>query len=285
MAARLTRGGDGFLTAPQQLTARTSLYALLRQRGLVPARCNPSDHLFLPDPLPHRKRTRLLQLWKDYGFRLLLRDILKSPESVSLSALTHYCAPEAAERFLLELVELGLVENRGGDRYTCLVGDSSSFGVTLEWFLSEIIAEEFAAPTLWGVRIRGTGLGDFDVLATLGDRLLYTEAKSSPPKHIHHGEVMAFWHRLESLRPDMAIYFVDTHLRMKDKIVILFEQAIRELGLDREKFAVKRLHDEIFHIQERIFIANSHRSVVGNLRRCIRMAGGGMLPVKETKDS
>jgi hypothetical protein len=246
----------------------------LRQRGFVPVRWNPSPRLFLPPKMTPEQRSRILVLWRDYGFRLLTRDLLHKSGRARLSDLQKFCSPEATEKFLGELVALGLVEKVGPRSYACLVGDSGSFGVTLEWYLSEMLEAEFAASSLWGVRISGPGPGDFDVLAKLGHRLLYVEAKSSPPKHIHQSEVEAFWKRLLGLQPDVAIYFVDTHLRMKDKIVVLFEEALRSYALAGKESdaSVERLHGEIFHIGKRVFLTNSHRSIEANFRRCFQHA-------------
>lgn len=203
-----------------------------------------------------------------------MRDLLLKKDRARLSDLRRFCSAEAAERFLGELEGLGLVEKVGRRAYACRVGDSGSFGVTLEWYLAHMLDEGFGAPALWGVRFRALGPGDFDVLAGLGHRLLYVEAKSSPPKHIHEGEVLSFWKRLTSLQPDLAVYFVDTHLRMKDKIVVLFEQALGTYGLAgaREAPVIERLHDEIFQIGGRVFLVNSHRSIEMNFRRCLRRA-------------
>jgi hypothetical protein len=244
----------------------------LKRRGLQPARWNPSRRLFLPRNITDAERNRLLELWRDYGFRLLVRDLLARCERARLADLTRFCSENAATRFLVELERLRLVRKLGPRTYACTVGDSGSFGVTLEWYLSELLREEFAAPALWGVRVRRLSPGDFDVLATLGPRLLYVEAKSSPPKHIHEPEVRAFWKRLAGLQPDIAFYFVDTHLRMKDKIVALFDEVLPEYGIAGTNVEpkIERLHDEIFHIGGRAFVINSHRSIEENFRRCIR---------------
>jgi hypothetical protein len=220
------------------------------------------------------ERGRLLGLWRDYGFRLLVRDLLAHFERARLADLCRFCSEEAAVRFLFEMETLRLVRRLGPRTWAPAAGDPGGFGVTLEWYLSELLREEFAAPALWGVRIRSLSPGDFDVLATLGPRLLAVEAKSSPPKHIHEPEVRAFWKRLAGLQPDLAFYFVDTHLRMKDKIVVLFEETLREYGLagDDAERKIERLHDEVFHIGRRVYLLNSHRSIEENFRRCLRHA-------------
>jgi len=61
--------------------------------------------------------------------------------------------------------------------------------------------------------------GDYDVLGKFDGLILYSEVKSSPPKQICAGEVSAFLDRVSDLLPEIAVFFMDTELRMKDKIV------------------------------------------------------------------
>ena len=70
--------------------------------------------------------------------------------------------------------------------------------------------------------------GDYDVLSWVERNLLYLEVKSSPPKHIEGIEIGAFLDRIEALMPNFAILLVDTELRMKDKLVPLFEERARD---------------------------------------------------------
>ncbi|NIT99503.1 MAG: hypothetical protein GWN01_00720, partial [Nitrosopumilaceae archaeon] len=68
--------------------------------------------------------------------------------------------------------------------------------------------------------------GDFDVLASWLGKLLYIESKSAPPKGIHNPEISAFLERVQNTKPDLAIFINDTHLRVKDKIVLMFEEEL-----------------------------------------------------------
>ena len=64
--------------------------------------------------------------------------------------------------------------------------------------------------------------GDYDVLGRLDGALVYLEVKSSPPKQVYDSEVRAFLDRVEDLAPDLAVFLMDTELRMKDKLVPMF---------------------------------------------------------------
>jgi hypothetical protein len=146
-----------------------------------------------------------------------------------------------------------------------------SFGETLEWFVARLIEREFSAEVLWGIRIKGREPGgDYDVLARIEHELVYVEMTSSPPKHIYQRDVAAFFNRIATVAPHMAVFFVDTELRMTDKIVPLFDAELRERHGNRAKtrFAVTRLRGELYHINHRVFIINCKRSVALNLKYC-----------------
>jgi len=89
------------------------------------------------------------------------------------------------------------------------------------------------------------------VVALMEGSLVYVETTSSPPKHIKQRDIQAFFDRLEVLAPDLAIYLEDTQLRMKDKIVMMFEtelqrrtgsswrKSVRSLGLTEKSLVSK----------------------------------------------
>ena len=92
--------------------------------------------------------------------------------------------------------------------------------------------------------------GDYDVITAIENQFGYIEVKSSPPKHIDIPEIRAFVDRIQSLRPHFAIFLEDTHLRMKDKLAVMFEEEMqRRYGEQaHQNYPVQRLHEEIFTI-------------------------------------
>src|SRR5713101_138495 len=62
------------------------------------------------------------------------------------------------------------------------------------------------------------------IALSLGDA--YLELKSSP-KHLTQGEVAAFFARVRRLRPDVAVFAMDTALRLSDRVLPLL---VAELG-------------------------------------------------------
>jgi hypothetical protein len=93
--------------------------------------------------------------------------------------------------------------------------------------------------------------------------------KSSPPKHIESTEVRSFLDRIEALRPNLAVMLVDTELRMKDKMVVMFEEELTTKS-GREGSPVRRLFDETFQIQDQVFLTNSRPNLISNLAQIFR---------------
>ncbi len=250
-----------------------SVEGLLRTRGLRIFRKDPTEHLFFPPDLSLEERDRFFKLMKKYSFRLVLRDMIKYQDGFGPRELTRYCSPKVVKRYCEALEGMGILLKRGRQRYRLRIRPLFSFGPTLEWFIAEMFKKEFASPALYGVSVKKTRSGgDFDVVASWNRRLVYVEVKSSPPRGIEQPEITTFFSRLEDLLPDVAILFNDTQLRMKDKLVGMFEEELqRRYGGEVEKDqSVERLIGELFHIQHRIYLVNSKRDVVENFSICLR---------------
>jgi hypothetical protein len=245
----------------------TCLQEVLRRRGIAVARANPADDLLFPARLSAHMTNRLYDLLKRYSFRLFLRDVITHRDHLTEQALTRFCSRKTVEEYLELLRKTRIVQGGGGGR--CRLAKSlQSFGPTLEWLVAQIFQREFHSPALWGVRLLDMAPGgDYDVLTLVEGDLLYVEVKSSPPKHIEQREIAAFMDRVGELIPNAALFLVDTELRMKDKIVPMFEEECRR----RERPAhPRRLVDELFLCADRIFLVNSRPGLVSGLGRCLR---------------
>ena len=145
----------------------------------------------------------------------------------------------------------------------------TSFGPTLEWYVAELLKREFGAEALWGVKFRRPKVGgDYDVLAKLDGSLLYVEVKSSPPKQITDSEMTAFLDRVEDLSPEFSVFLMDTELRMKDKIVPMFEQALAKRSNDPPP--VSNGSSGSFSVYRTgIFIVNAKESIGRNLEKVV----------------
>jgi Holliday junction resolvase-like predicted endonuclease len=256
----------------KNLPAGTPIKNVLKERGLKVFRQNPREKLLFPADISPGMKTRFYELLKRYSFRLFLRDMAKKSEGFRITDLVRYVSPEVAEQYIRFLLSVGSIEEKGKEAFRIRNGSITSFGPTLEWFVAEMFKREFASPAIYGVHFKDTRAGgDFDVIARWGRRLVYVEVKSSPPRGIEINEVSAFFSRIDDLIPDVALFFNDTQLRMRDKIVILFQEELenRYGPQAHQTHPVARLVDELFHIHDRIFIVNSRKDVVHNFGTCL----------------
>jgi len=223
-------------------------------------------------PLAGRSQEHFYNLLKKYSFRLFLRDVIKNRESFTLGDLLRYCSEKTAREYLMILAREGLIESTGRKKYRLKDMRIVSFGDTLEWLICQILRKEFHLPAAWGLQVEDNiGGGDFDVVALMEGNLVYVETKSSPPKHIGQHEISAFVDRLDALRPGLAIFLEDTQLRMRDKIVVMFEHELhRRYGPSwKKKAPLRRLEREIFGIGDRLFITNSDPDLAFNIGFCL----------------
>jgi hypothetical protein len=252
----------------------TPLPALLRRRGFRIYKKEPPDDLLVPRG---RFIDKYYLLLHRYSFRLFLRDVIKHQKRFSLKDVTRYAVADVTKEYIDLLVTMGLLEKRA-DSYSLGKRTIKSFGTTLEWFLAEILRREFEAEAIWGMKFKRPIVGgDYDLIAKVDSSVLYMEVKSSPPKQIYANEISAFLDRVVDLLPEIAVFFMDTELRMKDKIVPMFEEELKrrsEGGLslfptEDETPRVKRIEKELFHIQNKIFIINAKDSIVNNLEKVL----------------
>ena len=249
------------------------LRGMLRRRGLEPFRANPGNHLLFPPGFTDGEKGRFYDLFKKYSFRLFLREILNRQGIFRIPEVVRFSSLETGEKYLRCLLDLGMVASGEDLRYRFLFLPTASLGPTLEWFMAEVFRKEFFCPAFYGLRFKGTRCGgDFDVVSAMEGRLIYMEVKSSPPKNIEGDEVHEFFGRLEDLQPHLAFFFVDTELRLKDKIVPLFEAewSTRNSRPGEYLPPVERIADEIFFLDPALYLLSSKRSIVRNLAVCFR---------------
>ncbi|MDH7500068.1 MAG: hypothetical protein QHH30_06735, partial [candidate division NC10 bacterium] len=242
---------------------------VLRRRGLTFRKASPTDNLLLPAGLPPIQERRFYEMMKRYSFRIFLRELIARRGSRPPSRLRRFCSPETEEEYLNFLVGCGILKEK--EQGHALAKETvRNFGGTLEWFLAQVMEREFACPAIYGVKFDHLSAGgDYDVLSWVERNLLYLEVKSSPPKHIEAPEVRSFLERIEALRPNLSILLVDTELRMKDKMVKLFEEQLAGAG-GKVAGSIRRLFDETFLIKEAIFLTNSKPNLISNLARIFR---------------
>ncbi len=248
----------------------SELKGMLRRRGLDPYRENPTQHLLFPPQLTPEERERFFHLFQRYSFRLFLREILSRKGIFRMAEVTRFSSPETGRNYLRILKDLRMAEASGRGRYRLIFLPTTSLGPTLEWFMAEILKRIFYCPVLYGLRCKGTRYGgDFEVLAAVEGRLLYMEVKSSPPKNIESMEVHEFISRLKDIAPHLALFFVDTELRLRDKIVPIFEAERRADGPEYA-LPIERIGEEVFFAPPKVYILGSKHSIAGNLAVCLK---------------
>jgi len=240
------------------------LRAHLRHRGFV-IHCEQAGRRQVLRPLP-RFLPDFLRAMARYSFRLFLRDLVAHADDIPRRRATRFLSAGVYADYLDRSRRWGLVLEKEGRLF--LGRSVPSFGPTLEWWIARELGEGLGHEALWGVRLKGRRPGgDYDVLARVEERILYLEAKSSPPKQVMDGEMDAFLARTGDLGPDLAVFFMDTELRMKDKIVPMLEAALARRSAGRSR--VERLEGELFHRDHRLYVVNARGGVRRNLARVI----------------
>lgn len=233
---------------------------LLKRRGFRIYKKEPSEDLLIPDREFIDDYYKVLH---KYSFRLFLRDLIKHQDFFTLEMVTRYASSEVTRGYIEFILSIGLIKKLT-DGYRLARRPIKSFGETLEWYVAEVFKREFSAEAIWGVKFkRPTIGGDYDVIAKLDGLIFYAEVKSSPPRQVYDGEISAFLERVSDLSPEISVFLMDTELRMKDKIVPMFEDGLKKRFADSPE--VKRMEKELFQIRDRIFIINSKDSIVRNI--------------------
>jgi hypothetical protein len=242
------------------------LDVLLKRRGFRIYKKEPSEDLLVPE---NKFIGGFYEMLKKYSFRLFLRDVIKHQKFFRLENVTRYATLEVTRDYLEYMINIGLVEKFSGG-FRLSLGPIKSFGETLEWFVAEIFKVEFAAEAIWGIRFKRTMAGgDYDLIAKVDGAILYMEIKSSPPKQIYQKELSAFLDRVSDLSPEISLFFVDTELRMKDKIVLMFDEELKKRHVNPPK--VIRLEKELFQILDKIFIINAKASIAANIEKILSL--------------
>ncbi len=248
------------------------LSSILKRRGFRIYKKEPSDDLFIPK---ERFVDGYYEMLKRYSFRLFLRDVIKHQLLFTPKQVTRYSTKEVTLQYLDYLVKVGLAarvdEATENTFYGLTKGPVKSFGETLEWFMAEIFRREFSIEAIWGVKMKRPMVGgDYDLLGKIDGAILYMETKSSPPKQIYQNEIRAFFDRVYDLMPEIAMFFMDTELRMKDKIVPMFEDELRFRFTGPPE--VKRMEKELFEVdaeKPKIFIINAKDSIINNIEKVL----------------
>lgn len=193
--------------------------------------------------------------------------MIKRQNFFTLENITRYSSSKVTKEYIKHLLDVGLAVKKDNG---CVLTRRpvKSFGETLEWYVAEVFKREFSSESIWGVKFKRAMIGgDYDVIAKFNGSIFYVEVKSSPPKQIYENEISAFIDRIDDLSPEIAVFLMDTELRMKDKIVPMFENELKKRFPNPPE--IVRMEKELFQIRDRIFIINSKGSIVKNLEKVL----------------
>ena len=243
--------------------------AMLVRRGLTPRLSRPD----LPfDPrLPDAALDAIADRLDHYAFRLFLRGAILATAPFRPLETTRYLDLAGARRLAEECVALGLAERRPDERYRLLVR-ARSFGGTLEWWLARRLAARLGLEAVTGVRTGAPGVGgDLDVVASAEGKLVYLELKSGPPKHLTQAELRSFLARVRAVRPDLTLFVMDTALRLSDKVVPMFAEALaRDRPTGSAPLPVpRRLVRDTWALTPHLYLVSAKEDLVENACRAV----------------
>jgi hypothetical protein len=238
---------------------------MLARRGLRPSLARPD--LPFPSDIPTATADALADRLGHYAFRLFVRGVIHRGDGFTPDETTSYLSAAQARAFTETLVGLGVVTATGRDRYR-LVRRAGSFGGTLEWYVGRELRRWLGFDVATGVKFHARGIGgDLDLVAAAEGKLIYAELKSSPPKHLSSGEVGAFFDRVRLVRPDLALFVVDTALRLSDRVVpMLTDELARRSGTVP---APRRVERELWTLGPHLYVVNSRPDLMANIGRVI----------------
>jgi hypothetical protein len=239
--------------------------AMLSRRGLRPE--ITSGDVPFPQSIEGALAEKLCKWLSHYAFRLFLRGAIQRAEGFLPEETTRYLDKTQSRNYAETLVTLGLAERTSRGRYR-LIWPAGNFGGTLEWYVGRELERKFGFSVATGVKlhVRGGG-GDLDVVAAAEGKLIYLELKSSPPRNLAASEIGAFSDRLNLLRPDIAIFVVDTALRLSDKVIpmLIEEFRRREHSLNKPI----RIDTRLWALAPHIYAVNGSRNLMDNIMRAI----------------
>ncbi len=240
--------------------------AALVRRGFVDVTRARLDLPFDAESWPESTQTRFVEALRHYAFRLFVRGAIQHPGGFMPDEATRFLGGDHAVEMAAQLVELGLAR-RGDDGRFHLTHPPNSFGNTLEWYVGQELSRRLRFVVSVGVKFHAPGVGgDLDVVALADGKLVYVELKSSPPKHLNEPEVGAFFDRVRALRPDVAVFAVDTALRLDDRVIPLLDEVRRRVRPAPDARCIER---GVWAMTPFAYVVNARPDLFANIARAI----------------
>lgn len=241
--------------------------AMLVRRGFRP--CFAKADLPFDPSMPEAQVQRIAEQLEHYGFRLFLRGAILNPNGFAPEEATRFLSATQASDNAEKLLSLDLAVQLPDGRYK-MKRPASTFGSTLEWYVARELRTRFGIDAVAGVQLTAKGVGgDLDVLGATEGKLIAMELKSSPPKHLSEEEVSAFFDRLLALKPHLAIFVVDTALRLEDKVIAMLEAELDRRSDSRGTNRARRIERELWALSPSLYAVNAKPSLMANIGRVI----------------
>jgi hypothetical protein len=238
---------------------------MLRRRGFF---TTPGE-LLVPFPADFAGPAAdlLAERLSHYAFRLFLRGALLGGPTFVAADATRYLSDEKCREHAEALVRMGLADQLVDATYR-LRYPARSFGGTLEWYVARELRQRLGFDVALNRKFRAPGVGgDLDVVAAAEGKLVQIELKSSPPKHLSMAEAHAFFDRVAALKPDVALFVVDTALRLGDRVLPMIESALRARRPDAPPPV--RVERELYAIGPHLYVLNARPDLMANVARAI----------------
>lgn len=270
----------------------SDLSSVLRRRGLEPQRTGDIGRTLYPhdnwqrilerhgqfkyhEYFPREFTSHYLDRFGKASFRKMIRRLLRDGRQFVETEELRKIAGGSTVDYLTYLERTLLIEQEGNQ--VRLTREICDIGASLEHYVAMLCERELRGAAEWGVLLENLPRsgGDYDVLAWLEPSLVYVECKSARPSNIGESELREFLQRSFELAPDLAILLIDTDTDLTSFVNDKINPIIREeFGIEEEGFMSVKEHGDyprVFFGAFRIYVINSKKSILGQLRRCLQL--------------
>ncbi len=158
--------------------------------------------------------------------------------------------------YLLFMERLGIITKKNG---VYIANFPISFiGNLLEWLIGKFLSEELHLETLINVRLKGfENGGDIDIISRIETKLVMIECKESPPNNVPFTELKHICERVNTFKPDIFIFAIDTTLSIKRNITDNLEKICKTNFI--------KLREGVYKNSTTFFVVSSKRDLLQNI--------------------
>jgi len=158
--------------------------------------------------------------------------------------------------YLLFMERLGIITKK--NRVYIANFPISFIGNLLEWLIGKFLSEELHLETLINVRLKGfENGGDIDIISRIETKLVMIECKESPPNNVPFTELKHICERVNTFKPDIFIFAIDTTLSIKRNITDNLEKICKTNFI--------KLREGVYKNSATFFVVSSKRDLLQNI--------------------